>query len=141
MSTEDNKAIVRRFHAGMVENFLTGNLDPLLATMAPDCAFDMPGMPSTVEGMLQVLAAFRTAFPDLQVTLGALIAEDDRVAYRLTWTGTHTGEFMGIAPTGKRVTVTETRVDQIANGKIMRHDGDSDQLGMLQQLGVIPAMG
>jgi len=141
MSTEDNKAIVRRFLEGMLEAIRTGNTNPLLETVDPDATFGMPGMPSTVEGMLQVLAAFRTAFPDLQVTLGALIAEDDRVAYRLTWTGTHTGEFMGIAPTGKRVTVTETRVDQIANGKIMRHDGDSDQLGMLQQLGAIPAMG
>ena len=77
----------------------------------------------------------------MRVTVGEMIAEGDKVAYRVTWTGTHTGEFMGIAATGKRVTVTETHVDQIANGKIMRHDGDSDQLGMLQQLGAIPAMG
>jgi steroid delta-isomerase-like uncharacterized protein len=141
VSTNDNKEIVRRFQEdGVKEYFRTGNPDALLVTVAPDCAFDMPGMPSTVEGMLQAFPAFRTAFPDLQVTLWALIAEDDKVAYRVTWTGTHTGEFMGIAPTGKRVTVTETHIDQIANGKIVRHDGDSDQLGMLQQLGVIPAM-
>jgi predicted ester cyclase len=131
MSTDENKEIVRRFQAGMVENFRTGSLDTLTAILDPDCAF----------GMLQVLPVFRTAFPDLQVTLGEMIAEDDKVAYRLIWTGTHIGEFMGIAATGKRVTVTETHVDQIVNGKIVRHDGDSDQLGMLQQLGVIPAMG
>jgi steroid delta-isomerase-like uncharacterized protein len=141
MSTDDNKEIVRRFQAGMAENFRTGSLDTVRAILDPDCAFDMPGMPSTVEGMLQVLPMFHTAFPDLQVTHGALIAEGDKVAYRLTWTGTHTGEFMGIAATGKRVTVTVTHIDQIANGKIVRHDGDWDQLGMLQQLGVIPAMG
>jgi steroid delta-isomerase-like uncharacterized protein len=137
MSTDENKEIVRRFQAGMVENFRTGSLDTLTAILDPDCAFGMPGMPSSVEGMLQVLPVFRTAFPDLQVTLGEMIAEDDKVAYRLTWTGTHIGEFMGIAATGKHVTVTETHVDQIVNGKIVRHDGDSDQLGMLQQLGVI----
>jgi steroid delta-isomerase-like uncharacterized protein len=141
MSIDDNKAIVRRFQAGMAENFRTGNLDTVRAILDPDCAFDMPSWPSTVEGMLQVLPVFHTAFSDLQVTLGALIAEDDKVAYRLTWTGTHTGEFMGIPATGKRVAVTVTHIDQIANGKIVRHDGDSDQLGMLQQLGVIPAMG
>lgn len=142
MSTDDNKEIVRRFQEDGVKGFFrTGNPDSLLATVDPDCAFDMPGMPTTVEGMLQVLPVFRSAFPDLQVTLGTLIAEDDKVAYRLTWTGTHTGEFMGIAATGKRVTVTETHVDRIANGKIVRHDGDSDQMGMLQQLGLIPAMG
>jgi steroid delta-isomerase-like uncharacterized protein len=141
MSTEENKAIVRRFQEGMLEAIRTGNPDPMLATVHPDCVFDMPGMPSTVEGMRQMLPAFHTAFPDLQVTLSELIAEGDKVAYRLTVTGTHTGEFMGIPATGKRVTMTETHIDQIANGKLVRHDGDTDQLGMMQQLGVIPAMG
>ena len=141
MSTEDNKAIVRRFQGGMLEAIRTGSPDPMLATVDPACAFDMPGMPSTVEGMIQMLPAFRTAFPDLQVTVGEMIAEGDKVAYRLTVTGTHTGEFMGIQATGKRVTFTEMHIDQLAGGKLVRHDGDSDQLGMLQQLGVIPAMG
>jgi predicted ester cyclase len=91
--------------------------------------------------MKQMLPAFHTAFPDLRMTVGELIAEGDKVAYRLTVTGTHTGEFMGIQATGKRVTFTETHIDQIAHGKLVRHDGDFDQLGMLQQLGVIPQMG
>ena len=141
MSTEDNKRAVRRFQEGVAEFFHSGNLDAFPELVNPDAIFDMPGMPPTVEGMLQMLPAFRVAFPDLSVTLGELIAEGDKVAYRLTWTGTNTGEFMGIPATGKRVTVTETHVDQIVNGKIARHDGDTDQLGMLQQLGVVPAMG
>lgn len=141
MSTEDNKDIVRRFQEGMLEAIRTGNPDSLLGTVHPDCVFDMPGMPSTLEGMRQLIPAFHIAFPDMSVTVGELIAEGDKVAYRLTATGTHTGEFMGIPATGKRVTITETHIDQIANGKLVRHDGDTDQLGMLQQLGVIPAMG
>ena len=141
MSTEDNKAIVRRFQEGMLEAIRTGSPDPMLVTVDPACAFDMPGMPSTVEGMMQMLSAFRNAFPDLQVTVGEMIAEGDKVAYRLTVTGAHTGEFMGIPATGKRVTFTETHIDQLANGQLVRHDGDSDQLGLLQQLGVIPALG
>lgn len=141
MSTEDNKDLVRRFQEGMAEALRTGNPDSMLATVHLECAFDMPGMPSTVEGMVQMLPAFRTAFSDMQVTVGEMIAEGNKVAYRLTGTGTHTGEFMGIPATGKRITFTETHIDQIANGKIVRHDGDWDQLGMLQQLGVIPAMG
>jgi steroid delta-isomerase-like uncharacterized protein len=141
MSTEDNKAIVRRFQEGMLEAIRTGNTDPLLETVDPDATFDMPGMPSTLDGMKQMIPAFRTAFPDLHVTIGEMLAEGDKVAYRLTATGTHTGEFMGIPATGKRVTVTETHIDQIAHGKLVRHDGDTDQLGMLQQLGVIPQMG
>ena len=140
MSTEDNKAIVRRFQEGMLEAIRTGNPDAMQETVHPDCVFDMPGMPATVDGMLHMLPAFHAAFPDLQVTVGAMLAEDDQVAYRLTVTGTHTGEFMGIPATGKHVTFTETHIDQIANGQLVRHDGDSDQLGMLQQLGVIPAM-
>lgn len=141
MSTQDNKDIIRRFNEGIIAYFRTGNLDPLLDTVHPDAAFDMPAMPPTLDGMTQVLPAFRTAFPDLHVTVGELIADEDKVAYRMTWTGTHTGEFMGIPATGKRVTVTETHLDQIANGKIVRHGGDWDQMGMMQQLGVIPSMG
>ena len=140
MSTEDNKAIVRRFQDGMLEAIRTGNSDAMQETIHPDCVFGMPGMPSTVEGMLQMLPAFQAAFPDLQVTVGAMLAEGDQVAYRVTATGTHAGELMGIPATGKRVTFTETHIDQIANGQLVRHDGDWDQLGMLQQLGVIPAM-
>jgi steroid delta-isomerase-like uncharacterized protein len=141
MSTADNKDLVRRFQDGMLEALRTGNSDLLLDTVDPDCVFGMPGMPSTLEGMRQMLPAFRVAFSDMQVTVGEMIMEGDKVGCRLTGTGTHTGEFMGIPATGKRVTFTETHLDQIANGKIMRHDGDWDQLGMLQQLGVIPAMG
>src|SRR5262245_48069865 len=140
MSAESNKDISRRFQECTMEYFRTGNLDSLLDTLHPDATFNMPGMPTTREGLLQLLPAFRTAFPDLQVTLGEMIAEGNKVAYRLSWSGTHTGEFMGIPATGKRVTVSETHVDQIADGKLVRHDGDMDQLGMMQQLGVIPAM-
>jgi steroid delta-isomerase-like uncharacterized protein len=141
MSPEENKDIVRRFQAGMMEAFRTGNLDTIQDTVHPDCVFGMPGMPSTVEGMKQALPAFRTAFPDIRMTLGEMLADGDSVAYRITVTGTHTGEFMGIPATGKRVTFTETHIDRIHNGLIVRHDGDWDQTGMLQQLGVIPAMG
>jgi steroid delta-isomerase-like uncharacterized protein len=141
MSTADNKDLVRRFQDGMLEALRTGNSDPLLDTVDPDCVFGMPGMPATLEGMKQMLPAFRTAFSDLQMTVGEMLTEGDKVAYRLTVTGTHTGEFMGIPATGKRVTFTETHIDQIANGKLVRHDGDWDQVSLLQQLGVIPALG
>lgn len=141
MSTDVNKDLVRRFQEGMLEALHTGNPDPLLDTVDPDCVFGMPGMPSTLEGMRQMLPAFRTAFSDMRVTVGEMIAEGDKVAYRLTGTCTHTGEFMGVPATGKQITFTETHIDQIANGKIVRHDGDWDQVGMLQQLGVIPTMG
>ncbi len=141
MSTEANKDLVRRFQESMLEAMRSGNPNSVLDTVAPDCVFDMPGMPATLEGMLHMIPAFHTAFSDMQVTIGEMLAEGDKVAYRLTATATHTGEFMGIPATGKRVTFTETHIDQIANGKLVRHDGDMDQIGLMQQLGVIPAMG
>jgi steroid delta-isomerase-like uncharacterized protein len=141
MSPEENKDIVRRFQEAMMESIRTGNPDILLDTVHPDCAFDMPGMPATVDGMKQALPAFHAAFPDMRVTIGEMLADGDRVAYRITVTGTHSGELMGIPATGKRVTFTETHIDQIHNGRIVRHDGNWDQMGLMQQLAAIPAMG
>ena len=141
MSTEENKAVSRRFQEGTAEAVRTGNLDALPDLAQPDATLDTPGMPPTFDGMKQALPAFHSAFPDLRITLGEMVAEGDTVAYRATWTATHSGEFMGIPATGKRVTITGTYIDRIVNGKIARHEGDWDQLGLLQQLGVIPAMG
>lgn len=141
MSTEEMKAIVHRFNDGLNEYFRTGNLAPLRDTLHPQAVFDLPGMPPNFDGMTQVLPAFRTAFPDFHLTTGEMIAEGDKVAYRVTWSGTHKGNLMGIPPTEKQVTVTETHIDHIADGKIVRHEGDWDQMGMMQQLGVIPAPG
>ena len=87
MSTDDNKDLVRRFQDGMLEALRTGNTDPLLDTVDPNCVFGMPGMPSTLECMRQMLPAFRIAFSDMQVTVGEMIAEGDKVGYRLTATG------------------------------------------------------
>jgi predicted ester cyclase len=87
MSTEDNKDIVRRFKEGFNEYIRTGNVDPLLETVHPDGAIDTPGLPPTPEGMKQVLPAFRSAFPDMHYTIVEMIADEDKVAYRTTWTG------------------------------------------------------
>ena len=135
MSPEENKDIVRRFQEGMMEAFRTGNLDVLLDTVHPDCAFDMPGMPPTVDGMKQALPAFRTAFPDMRVTVGEMLADGDKVAYRLTWTGTNTGEFMGIPATGKKIRLSGIIISRIADGKIAEEWENYDAIGMMRQLG------
>ena len=85
-----------------------------------------------------MMGMFFSAFPDLHSTIDQLIAEGDIVAGRMTTTGTHRGEFMGIPPTGKRVTFSEIHIVRIADGKAVEHWGNSDDLGMMQQLGVIP---
>ena len=84
---------------------------------------------------------YLTAFPDLHFTVEDLIAEGDKVVARLTVRGTQQGAFMGIPPTGKHVTVTGIDINRLAGGKSVEHWLNMDTLGLLQQLGVIPAPG
>ena len=81
------------------------------------------------------------AFPDLHFTVEDLIAEGDKVVARLTASGAQQGVFMGISPTGKRTTVTAIDIIRIAGGKFVEHWLEMDTLGLLHQLGVVPAPG
>ncbi len=85
------------------------------------------------------MTAVLAAFPDLHVTPEDVIAEGDSVVARLTSRGTHQGEFQGIPPTGKQITLTGIEVFRIADGTIAERWGEFDFLGLLQQLGVIPS--
>jgi steroid delta-isomerase-like uncharacterized protein len=89
-------------------------------------------------GVKQYVAMLRTAFPDFQMTIEDQIADGDRVVTRWTACGTHTGEFQGIPPTGKKGSMTGIDIDHIANSKVVECWVNSDDLGLLQQLGVIP---
>jgi len=84
---------------------------------------------------------YLTAFPDLHFTVEDFIAEGDKVVARLTVRGTQQGIFMGIPPTGKHATVTAIDINRMAGGKSVEHWLNMDTLGLLQQLGVIPAPG
>ena len=99
----------------------------------------MPGQSPGVEGFKEIVRMFRGAFPDLRMTIDDLIAEGDQVVARMTTTGTHKGPFMGMAPTGKRVKVSEIHILRFGNGKVLEHWGLADDLGMMQQLGAVPA--
>ncbi len=109
---------------------------------ASDYVLHDPGVP---EGELrgpeafkdQWVSMFRTAFPDLQITIEDQIAEGDKVASRYTSRGTHQGELMGIPATGKRVEVTGTIISRFAEGKIVEEWNNFDVMGMMQQLGVV----
>lgn len=139
MSSEQNKAAVRRFK----EAFNAGDLDGVAAVFAPNAVVHHAGAPDplNVEGFKQFGGAFLTAFPGGQLTIEDLIVEGEKVVSRLTYQGTHTGELMGIPPTGKPVVVSAMNVDQFANGKIIETWRLFDQMGMMQQLGIIPAPG
>ena len=139
MSTEDNKADVRR---GYEEGFNQRNLAVFDELMASDYVWHIAS--TTVQGRepaKQLISRFLTAFPDGRYTIEDMIAEGDRVVVRQTFRGTHRGNFMGIAPTGKQVTVTEIEIFRVANGRGVENWTNSDDLGLLHQLGVVPSMG
>ena len=139
MSTEQNKAIVRR----MYEILTTGNLDALDEVIAANLADHnpAPGLASGLDGTKQWFAMLRSAFPDFRLTIADMIAEGDKVVARVTVQSTHRGEFMGIPPTGTQVTITGIDIVRIARGQIVERWGEFDNMGMMQQLGVIPSQG
>ena len=93
-----------------------------------------------VEFMKQDVARYRSAFPDLVITIDVLVAEDDLVVARATMRGTHTGEWMGIQPTNKEVTLTMIGIDRVREGRIVEGWGEMGLLSLMQQLGAVPAM-
>ena len=141
MSTEQNKALYRRF---VDEVFNHGNMSVVDEVVAPDFVEHEelpPGMPNDREGVRHLTTMMRSAFPDFKATIHDIIAEGDKVAVRMTWTGTQQGEFMGIPPTGKSVSIGVFDIVRVAGGKLVEHWGQMDNMGMMQQLGVIPAPG
>ncbi len=139
MSTEDNKALFRRWCEVISQNRLD-RVEEIIAPDEVDHALP-PGIPSGLEGVKQLFTLLHTAFPDLQIEIEDLIAEGDEVVGRVTARGTHEGEFMGIAPTGKPVSFNAIDVVRIARGKIVERWSQADNLALLRQLGAVPAAG
>ena len=138
--SEENKDIVRRVYAEIVESGNMGVADDLLA---PDYAnrSPMPGEPPGREGEKERVGLTRAAFPDATLTIEDMIAEGDRVAVRRTFRGTHKGEFMGIAPTGKQVAISGISIFRIAEGKVVEGWVEPGYVGILHHLGAVPTQG
>ncbi len=100
-----------------------------------------PGTPPGIEGVKQMIGMYRAAFPELHITIEDMIAEGDKVACRYTLRGTHQGDLMGISPSGKQVTVRGIDIGRIVGGKSVEHWEVFDELGMMQQLGLVPPLG
>jgi len=124
-TTEANKEILRHF---IEEAWNQGNLNVIEECFSTNLA----------EIGRRNIPMYRTAFPDIHVTVEDQVAEGELVATRATVRGTHKGEFTGIPPTGKQVTVTALSICRIADGKIVENWDNWDRLGLMQQLGAIP---
>lgn len=138
MSTEENKAVVRRL---IEEGYNQKNLAVFDELYAPDVVVHNSSL--TLQGreaVTQFLAMFFTAFPEARFTIEDLIAEGNTVAFRQTLRGTHQGDYLGIPPTGKQVTIPGISMFRLANGKASEQWTTADDLGGMQQLGVIPPM-
>ncbi len=134
----ENKARMRDFYD---EVFNKHNLDAFDEFCTADFVDHNlpPGYAPGREGVKQLFKGFFAGFPDLQVSVEDIIAEGDKVAARVTVRGTHKGEFMGIAATGKEITLSVMDFVRISEGKAVERWGVEDMLGMMHQLGVIPA--
>jgi predicted ester cyclase len=143
MSTTEteNKAQFRRIYEEM---FNKGNLAIADELIAPDFLNheNPPGMNSRgPESARKVVMMLRTAFPDVHYTIEEMVAEGDMVSCRLIMNGTHQGFFMGIAPTGRSVRQqAQMHLVRFRDGKAIEHWAVRDDLGMMRQLGVIPAL-
>jgi len=136
MSLEENKAIVHRWIEAENKKDLAV-LDELMAADYFDPSLPVRGR----EGAKQLMAMMVKAFPDTHETIEDIIAEGDKVWTRIKVTQTHTGEYRGLAPTGKKITFTAVVIWRIVDGKVVESWGVYDQMDFLKQLGVIEYKG
>jgi steroid delta-isomerase-like uncharacterized protein len=139
MSVEENKATLLNKHLKM---FNEGNLSIADEIISPKYVYHGPvGEFKGPEGVKQMVQTFRVAFPDGTFTIDDMVGEGDKVAVRYTWTGTHKSELMGIAPTGKQITMTAAYFYRFENGKEVEALPYSDMSALYQQLGITPPTG
>lgn len=134
---ERNEEIIRRFVREIVN---AGNYDVADDLFAEDYVRHDPTVPEEKrgpEGFKETVEAFRSAFPDVEMTLHEVFADGEYVAFRATEIGTHEGEFMGIEPTGRRVEMEGTVIHRLEDGKVAETWAQFDVLGLLRQLGAI----
>jgi steroid delta-isomerase-like uncharacterized protein len=134
MSKEANGAALSKF----AEAVNTGNYKLFDDVVAPDCVDHDPG-PGQVpgpDGYRALFTEMRRAFPDMTVELAELVADEEAIAFAYTFSGTQNGPLMGIAPTGRKVNIRGMQLSKFRDGKMVERWGSSDQLGMLQQIGV-----
>jgi steroid delta-isomerase-like uncharacterized protein len=138
MTAEASKQVMIRF-----TEFINTASETLAAELiSPDAIFHVPGRPEPMRGpagYLAIIQMMRGGFPDIQWTLEEMVAEGDKVAARFTMRGTHLGTFFGTPSTGKKIAVQALNIYRLARGQIIEETGQLDLLGLLQQIGAVPA--
>ena len=137
MTSEEHKAIVRRF----LNAFEVNDQATIKEVLVRDYVAHAPGTPVPLDRdtVAQRIGTFSAAFSGLSSTIEDQIAEGDKVVTRFTWEGTHTGDFFGLGPTGKAVAVSAVSIERIKDNRIVERWFSQDDLGLMQQLGVIEA--
>ena len=139
MSDEENGAAVRRW----IDAYNNRDTEAEAAARTADFVAHVPGAPGPLdsEAWAGFAFSFAAAFPDLRLTVDEVAATEDRTAARVTFRGTHRGEFQGIPATGRSVTFTSIEFNRMVGGKVAEHWVELDLLGLLRQLGAVPTPG
>lgn len=137
MAAMDNESLVRRIFTEVISQGKLEVADELIGSTYVNHNF--PGVPPGPEGFKQVIGMFRAGFPDMVVVVEDAIGNGDTIATRGRLTGTNTGEFMGMSPTGRSVNFGYIDIWRSEDGKLVENWVQMDRLGMMQQLGVVPA--
>jgi steroid delta-isomerase-like uncharacterized protein len=134
MSAEENVAIARRF---LAEEDKRGV--PPEELCAPGFTALIAGFPPMdLAGVMQLAKVFYGAFPDIKQTIEDAVADDEKAAVRFSATGTHTGELMGLPPTGKQINIGGMCIFHVTEGKVTEWAEVFDQMSLMQQIGAIP---
>lgn len=133
MSKQDNIKVLKKFG----EAVSSGNLDELKELVAEDSVDHdpAPGQQAGPGGYIEFFGMMRKAFPDLNIAVEQLVADEDNVSFAYTITGTHIGDFMGMPATGKKIKARGMQISKFKDGKMVERWGSSDELGILKQLG------
>lgn len=136
MSKQDNIAA----QEALAENVNAGNIDVAVQSFAENAVDHdpAPGQGPGREGFKAFFTELIAAFPDAKLEPAQMVADDEHIAVAYTLTGTHRGDFDGIAPTGKSIEVRGLQIGRFEAGEIVERWGSSDELGILKQLGVDP---
>lgn len=135
MGVQENKVAVRRF---IDEVFVKGNADAVDKLVTNDFTPHSWGkMPSGIEPLKQAIRHVHAGLSDVSFKIDDVVAEEDKVAMRVTAHARHTGEFMGMPATGKEYTISETHIFHLRDGKVCDHWRDADMWSLMKQIGAV----